>query len=144
MRKYLLPAVAAATVFASTAAIAAQSNSNFQTRITIQTSCAVSAGTVDFGPVGVINGSETASGAVTVNCSAGTLWALSFNPLLSQTSLASAMGNINGEDVAYNAFLTQTAGVGPASLSINASLPPQVTPSPGVTYVDNQTLYINY
>ena len=144
MRKYLIPAVAAAAVFASTAAFAAQSSSNFQSRITIQTSCVVAAGDVDFGNVGVINGTETATSAVNVNCSAGTAWNLSFDAGGLNTTLASAMTNVNGQDVAYNAFLTGTSGTGPASVSINASLPVQSTPAAGVTYTDSQTVYVTY
>jgi len=145
MRKYLLPAAALAVVAGSSVAFAAQTSDTFQTRISIQTSCAITAGDVDFGNVGVINGTETASGTVDVNCSAGTPWTVSFDSLVSQTSLTGAlMTNINGEDVAYNAVLTQTGGTGPASFSVNANLPSQVTPSPGVTYTDNRVLYINY
>ena len=144
MRKYLLPAVVCAAVFASPVAFAAQTSDTFQTRITIQTSCAVTAADVDFGNVGVINGSETASGAVVVNCSAGTVWNASFAALSSVTTLASTMTNANLEDVDYNATLTQSGGTGPANFSINATLPTQVTPTAGVTYTDNRVLYINY
>ena len=144
MRKYLLPLAACAAVLGSATAFAAQTSDTFQTRIAIQTSCAITAGDVDFGNVGVIAGTETASGAVTVNCSAGTNWNVSFDSLVSQTSLSSIMTNVNGEDVAYNASLTQTSGSGPASFAINANLPAQVTPTAGVTYADNRVLYINY
>ena len=64
MRKYLLPIAACAAMLGSAAAFAAQTSDTFQTRIAIQTSCAITVGDVDFGNVGVINGTETASGAV--------------------------------------------------------------------------------
>lgn len=144
MRKYLLPVAACAAMFSASVAFAAQTSDTFQTRIAIQTSCAITAGDVDFGNVGVIGGTETASGTVDVNCSAGTPWSVSFDGLVSQTTLSSLMTNVNGEDVAYNASLTQTSGSGPASFAINANLPAQVTPTPGVTYTDNRVLYINY
>ena len=144
MRKYLLPIAAVVVIAGSAAAFAAQTSDTFQTRIAIQTSCAITVGDVDFGNVGVINGTETASGAVNVNCSAGTPWTASFNALLPQPTLSSAMTHVNGEDVAYVAFLTSGAGIGPAAFAINASLPAQVTPTAGVTYTDNRTLYLNY
>ncbi len=145
MRKYLLPIAAAAAMLGSAAAFAAQTSDTFQTRIAIQTSCSVLVGDVDFGNVGVINGTETASGTVDVNCSAGTAWTASFDILLAQTTLTGAlMTNVNGQDVAYNATMTSGGGTGPASFAINASLPAQVTPTAGVTYTDNRTLYINY
>ncbi len=144
MRKYLLPLAACAAVLGSATAFAAQTSDTFQTRIAIQTSCAITVADVDFGNVGVINGTETASGAVAVNCSAGTLWSASFNNAVLTTTLSSAMTNVNGEDVAYNAVLTLGGGVGPASFNINANLPIQVTPTAGVTYTDNRTLYLNY
>lgn len=144
MRKYLLPVAAAVAALSSAAAFAAQTSDTFQTRIAIQTSCSILVGDVDFGNVGVINGTETASGTVDVNCSAGTGWTVSFDSVLPQTTLSSTMTNVNGEDVAYNASLTSGGGSGPASFAINASLPAQVTPTPGVTYTDNRTLYLNY
>ena len=145
MRKYLLPIAACAAMLGSAAAFAAQTSDTFQTRIAIQTSCAITVGDVDFGNVGVINGTETASGAVNVNCSAGTGWTASFDNLTAVTTLSGAlMTNVNGQDVAYNAVLTSAGGSGPASFAINASLPAQVTPTAGVTYTDNRTLYLNY
>ena len=145
MRKYLLPITAVAAMLGSTAAFAVQTSDTFQTRIAIQTSCAITVGDVDFGNVGVINGTETASGAVNVNCSAGTGWTASFDNLTAVTTLSGAlMTNVNGQDVAYNAVLTSAGGSGPASFAINASLPAQVTPTAGVTYTDNRTLYLNY
>ena len=144
MRKYLLPIAACAAMLGSAAAFAAQTSDTFQTRIAIQTSCAILVGDVDFGNVGVINGTETASGTVNVNCSAGTAWNASFTAVGVVTTLSSLMTNVNTEDVAYSAALTLGGGSGPANFAINASLPAQVTPTAGVTYTDNRTLYLNY
>ena len=145
MHKYLIPLAATAAFVGASSVFAAQTNDSFQSRITIQTSCLVTASEVDFGNVGVINGTETASGAVNVNCSAGTGWTASFDNLTAVTTLSGAlMTNVNGQDVAYNAVLTSAGGSGPASFAINASLPAQVTPTAGVTYTDNRTLYLNY
>lgn len=144
MRKYLLPVAAIAAVAGVSSAFAAQTSDNFQSRITIQTSCVVVANDVDFGNVGVINGSETASSTVDVNCSAGTAYSLSFDSAVSVTTYIGAMTNAgNGEDVAYSAALSGSGGVGPSSFNILAALPSQVTPSPAI-YTDNRTVYVNY
>ena len=143
MHKYLIPLAATAAFVGASSVFAAQTNDSFQSRITIQTSCLVIASSVDFGNVGVINGTETASGSVNVNCSAGTPWALSFSSTSSVVTIASAMTNVNGEDVAYSAALSGTSGTGPATLSILAALPSQVTPLPAI-YTDNQVVYVNY
>jgi spore coat protein U-like protein len=142
MRKYLLPLAAAAALLSSSSAFAAQATANFQARVTIQTSCLVTAGSLDFGNVGVINGGETASSTVNVNCSAGTAYAIGFDTLALVTSYTGAM--VNGlEDVAYSAALSGAAGVGPQTFTISGILPAQVTPTPAI-YTDNRTVYVNY
>src|SRR5258708_35330699 len=94
MRKYLLPIAAAVAVAGASSAFAAQTSANFQARVTIQTSCVVTAGALDFGNVGVITGTETASSTVNINCSAGTPYTLSFNNATAGvTSYSSTMTN---------------------------------------------------
>lgn len=142
MRSYLLPLSIAALAAASSSAFALQASDNFQARITIQTSCLVTAGDLDFGNVGVIAGGEAASASLDVNCSAGTVYTLSFNSLTSVTSLNDTM--INGaEDVAYSVAISGAGGTGPGSYVINGVLPAQSTPTPGI-YTDNHTIYVNY
>jgi spore coat protein U-like protein len=149
MRKYLLPLAAAAAVLGSAPAFALQSSDGFSTTITIQTSCVVTAPDLNFGNVGVISGTETVTDNIDVNCSAGTAYWLSFNsdPLLINQSIvlnAAAMDNGAGSTVTYNAVIGGgAAGVGPALYPIIVSLPPQVTPAPGI-YTDSQTVYVNY
>ena len=93
MRKYLLPVAAASFAVIASSSYAAQTSDNFQARITIVTSCIVTAADLDFGNVGVIVGGETATAAVNVNCSAGTPYTLSFDPLLSVTAYTGTMVN---------------------------------------------------
>ena len=143
MRKYLLPLSVAAIAAMSSSAFALQASDNFQARITIQTSCLVVAGDLDFGNVGVIVGGETATANVNVNCSAGTAYTLSFNPLTAGvTSYNSTMAN-GVNSVAYSAAVSAGGGTGPASFTINGILPVQATPVAGI-YTSNQTLYVNY
>jgi spore coat protein U-like protein len=145
MRKYLLPLAAGAIVTAAASANAAQTSANFQARITIQTACVVSASNLDFGNVGVINGGETATANVDVNCSNGTPYTMSFDSLASVTSFNSTMVN-GAEDVDYSAALSASGGTGTGSVqtyTIDGLLPAQSTPTPGI-YTDNQTVYVNY
>ncbi len=142
MRKYLLPLSLAALAAASSSAFAVTASDNFQARITILTSCVVTANDVDFGNVGVIAGGEAASGSVAVNCSAGTPFTLSFDAAGTQFNYNGNMSN-GVSNVAYNAALSGNGGVGPANFTINAILPAQATPTPGI-YTDNRTVYVNY
>jgi spore coat protein U-like protein len=142
MRKYLLPVAAATLVVAATSSQAAQTSANFQARINILTSCIVTAGTLDFGNVGVIVGGETATSTVSVNCSAGTPYTLSFNIAAPVTAYSGTMVN-GAEDVAYSAALSGAGGTGPGSFTIDGVLPAQVTP-PALLYTDNRILYLNY
>lgn len=145
MRKYLFPLAAGALVAAAASSNAAQTSANFQARITIQTACVVSASNLDFGNVGVINGGETATANVDVNCSNGTPYTLSFNNSSAVTSYTGAMVN-GAEDVAYSAALSSAGATGSGvaqTYTIDGVLPAQSTPTPGI-YTDNRTVYVNY
>lgn len=142
MRKYLIPLAATAALLSASHAFAAQTSANFQARVNIVTSCIVTAATLNFGNVGVIAGGETATSAVNVNCSAGTPFTMSFDPLVSVTAYTSTMVN-GAEDVAYSAALSGGGGTGPAAFTINGVLPAQITP-PAALYTENRVLYVNY
>lgn len=145
MRKYVLLAVAVSFAVLASSSQAAQTSANFQARITIQTSCVVAVGNLDFGNVGVIVGGEAATSTVSVNCSNGTPYTLSFAASSAVTSYSSTM--INGaEDVAYGAALSGAGGTGNGGLqtyTIDGVLPAQTTPTPAI-YTDNQTVFLNY
>ena len=145
MRKYLLPLAATAALLSASPVFAAQTSANFQAKVTIQTSCVVTAGALDFGNVGVINGTESTTSTVAVNCSAGTPYTLSFNQTTGGvTSYNSAMTNsTNGQHVSYSATLSGAGGTGPGSYTITGTLPVQTTPAPA-QYTDNKVVYLNY
>jgi spore coat protein U-like protein len=144
MRKYLLPVAAVSFAAIASSSYAAQTSDNFKARITIVTSCIITAADLDFGNVGVIVGGETATAAVNVNCSAGTPYSLSFSAVAAPLVTAYTGTMVNGiEDVAYSAALSGIGGVGPGTFTINGSLPAQVTP-PAAIYTDNRVLYLNY
>lgn len=142
MRKNIILLAAGAVLVSSTAALALQASDPFQARVTIQAACLVAAGDLDFGTVGPIVGTETASAAVNVNCSVGTPFTLSFASVGSSTSYSSTMVN-GAEDVAYSAALSGSSGSGVAAFTIGGTLPVQVTPTPGL-YTENRTLYVNF
>ena len=142
MRKYLLPLSLAALAAATSSAIAAQTSANFQARVTIITSCVVTAAPLDFGNVGVIAGGESAQAAVNVNCSAGTPHTISFDTLTSVTAYTGAMLN-GAASVGYSAALSGAGATGPASYTIDGVLLVQATPAAGV-YTQHRTVYVNY
>jgi spore coat protein U-like protein len=148
MRKYLLPLSVAALAAASSSAFAAQTSDNFNASITIQSTCAVAAGDLNFGNVGLITGTETATATVEVTCTGNTAYTLSFSsasttdPLTVVSSISSAMSN-GTEEVDYTATLSATGGTGTDTFSINGALPVQPSPSAG-TYTDTNTVYVTY
>ncbi|MGH6853945.1 MAG: spore coat protein U domain-containing protein [Aestuariivirga sp.] len=142
MRKYLIPLAASAAFLSASPAFAAQTSANFQARVNIVTSCIVTASNLDFGSVGVIAGGEAAVSNVNVNCSAGTPFTMSFDPVLNVTAYTSTMVN-GAEDVAYSAALSGAGGTGPTAFTIDGVLPAQVTP-PAALYTENRVLYVNF
>lgn len=134
---------AAALASLASAACAAQMALPFIVRVNIQSSCGVSVSPLDFGNVGTIFGGETASATITIACSSGTPYALSFSPVGITTSFAGQM--VNGPNhVNYTAlFGGANAGTGPGTLTITGVLPPQPTP-PSAVYTDSRTVYLNY
>lgn len=143
MRKVenILPALTALLAGASPA-LAAQLVINFDARITIQTSCTVTASPLNFGNVGVINGGETAASTITIACSLGTPYTVSFNAASAVTNYAGQMTN-GANHVTYSATLSASGGVGPGTHTISGLLPAQATPPSGI-YTDNRTVYLNY
>lgn len=122
--------------------LAAQLAVDFQARVTIQTSCTVTASQLNFGSVGTIMGGETAASTVNVVCSAGTPYTISFSPLASVTNYNGSMINGAGS-VAYSANLSAAGGIGPGIHTIDGVLSLQATPAPAI-YTDNRTVYLNY
>jgi spore coat protein U-like protein len=138
-----VPALAAALSLASAAAaFAAQTSFGVQARVSIQTSCLIAVGDLDFGNVGTIFGGETAAATVGVNCSQGTPYTLSFSASSPVTAYNGQM--INGAwNVAYSAALSAAGGTGPGTHTIFGLLPPQTTPVSAI-YTDNRTVYLTY
>jgi spore coat protein U-like protein len=141
MRRTIV-ACATAAAMLPMPAVAAQMGTFFQAHINIQTSCQVTATSVDFGNVGVISGGEQATGTVTVLCSSGTPYTMSLSPTAGVTALNGQMVN-GGNQIGYALSLSSAGGSGPGSATLTAVLFTQPTP-PGGTYIDNRTVYLDY
>jgi spore coat protein U-like protein len=141
MRRKAAIVAGLALASAGLAHAASQLEVPFQARVTIQTSCSVDAANLDFGAVGVI-AAQTATAPVTIHCSAGTPYTLSFSDSASVTSYNSVMVN-GANSVAYSAALTGSGGTGPGAVLITGVLLPQSTPPSGI-YTDNRTVYLDY
>lgn len=134
MRKNIILMAAGAVLLSSSAAFALTATDAFQATVTITSNCIIVANDLNFGTLGVIAGTETATSNVAVTCTNGTAYNLSFSGLVGGVTDSGLMVN-GGEDVAYNVALSSAGGIGTGSVvnsSILGSLPVQSTPTPGV------------
>lgn len=142
MRKYLLPLSVAALAAASSSAISAQTSDNFNASITIQSTCTVDAGDLDFGIQGLITSAINVTAPLNVTCTGNTSYTISLSGSAAVSTISDTM--VNGtEDVAYTATLSGTSGTGTSAFTINGSVPVQISPSAGV-YTDTNTVYVTY
>ena len=141
MRRWKAAILGTALTGVTPCANAAQLSDTYVFRVTIQTSCAITVGDLDFGNVGVIS-THNASATVSIVCSQGTPFTLSFSNSSIVTTLAGLMSN-GSNSVNYSAYLTSGGGTGSATAAIVGTVAPQPTPPTGV-YTDNRTVYLNY
>ena len=141
MRNWKAAFIGAALWAIAPSANAAQNSDTYEFRVTIQTSCAIAVSDLDFGNVGVIS-IHNATAAVTIACSQGTPYTLSFDSASVQTTLAGVLTN-GVNTLNYSAILTSAGGTGPGTATIIGTLPPQPTPPAGL-YTDSRTVYLSY
>ncbi len=124
-------------------AFATTSTASFNAHVKLMAACATSATALDFGTLpGLIQGTETTTSTVTVNCSKGAAYILALLP---------GSGSMTGQTIPtdkvnYNATLIATSGIGTncAQLyTIYGSLPTQTTPS-AQDYQEIRTVMITY
>jgi spore coat protein U-like protein len=149
----------AVALFAASAvpAQAASATRTMGATITIQANCQVSsAGTMDFGTVGVLNANNDAQSTLTVECSEDTAFQVGLDngaqgsremangaqsvsyELYSDPAHTASWGNMVGSDTVSG------MGTGGAlALTVYGRVPPQATPVPG-TYSDTVTVTITY
>ena len=153
---------ALAGAFTATAACSAQTvTTSFQVKITIQTSCTVSATNLDFGSNGVLAANVDQTSTVTVTCSATTPYnvGLSAGTASGATVTTRQMQNgastINyslfrdsgrtqnwGNTVGTDTVSGTGSGIG-QNISVYGRVPPQATPAPGA-YTDTITVTVTY
>ena len=143
MRKNIILLAAGAVLLSSSVAFALTATDAFQATVTISSNCIIVADDLNFGTLGVITGTETATSNVAVTCSNGTAYDLSFSGVVGGVTDSGLMVN-GGEDVAYNVALSSAGNIGTGSVinsSIMGSLPVQSTPTAGVyTVADSLTV----
>ncbi len=107
---------------------AATRSSNFNSHVKLTGGCTVSATPLEFGTIGAITGTETATANVSVNCTAGTLYVV-FLP-----NGSGAMTGVTNpaEKVNYTATMPTTFAIStgvPRIFPISGAIAVQATPS---------------
>jgi spore coat protein U-like protein len=160
------PTLAFAAAALSCLAFADRSNattatSTFTTQVTVNSTCIVSSGNIDFGPVGVLTANVDASSTLTVQCTNTTVYDIGLNAgtgsgasvatrkmtngsatvnysLYTDSAHTTVWGNTIGSDVVH------ATGNGAAqSYPVYGRVPPQTTPAAGV-YTDTITVTVTY
>lgn len=135
-------ALAASFLTAQEARAAAQSKT-LKISVTINYGCNLAVSDMDFGTITAVTGSETATSTVTVNCTPGALYLLSFSPSSWTTTRASMMSNPSSAKINFNMALNGIWGIGSGTATINGQL--AATPSAQTgAYKSVETLYVIY
>ena len=120
-------------------------NTSFPVSVTVNSTCALNVANMNFGTVAQVTGTEKATSAVTVNCSPGTLFLLSFKPTFSFADINrnSTLTRAGGGTINFSMALQGFFGFTSTSTTING----QLAATPGAAngfYQSLETLYINY
>ncbi len=133
----------AASFLSAQEACAAAQNKTLNISVTINYGCNLAVSDMDFGTISAVTGSETATSTVTVNCTPGALYLLSFSPSSWITTRASAMSNPSNAKINFNMALNGVWGIGSGTTTING----QLAATPGAqtgAYKSVETLYVIY
>ena len=132
-------------LFACTELHAANKSTSMNVKLTVAYGCALNVTNMDFGTVPTVTGTETATSNVTVNCSPGTLFLLSFQPTFSFANISrnSTLTSIAGGTVNFSMALQGFFGFTSTSTTINGQLAATPGAAPGV-YQSTETLYVIY
>jgi spore coat protein U-like protein len=132
-----------ASLWSAEAACAAAQKQTLNIAVTINYGCSLAVSDMDFGTITTVTGSETATSNVTVNCTPGALYLLSFSPSSWTTTRSSAMSNPSSAKINFNMALSGIWGVGSGTTAING----QLAATPGAqtgAYKSVETLYVIY
>lgn len=133
----------AASLCSAELAYSAAQKQSLNIAVTINYGCSISVSDMDFGTINTVTGSETATSNVTVSCTPGALYLLSFAPGSWTTMRSSAMSNPSSAKINFNMALTGIWGIGSGTSSINGQL--AATPgAPTGAYKSVETLYVIY
>lgn len=133
----------AASLCSAEVAHSAAQKQTLNIAITVNYGCSLSVSDMDFGTINKVTGSETATANVTVNCTPGALYLLSFAPSTWTTTRSSAMSNPSNAKINFNMALNSIWGIGSGATSING----QLAATPGAqtgAYKSVETLYVIY
>ena len=133
----------AASLWSAQSAYAAAQKQTLNIAVTINYGCSLAVSDMDFGTISAVTGSETATSTVTVNCTPGALYLLSFSPSSWTTTRTSAMSNPSSAKINFNMALSSIWGIGSGTSSING----QLAATPGAqtgAYKSVETLYVIY
>ena len=124
---------------------AANKSTSMNVKLTVAFGCALNVTDMDFGTVAQVTGTETATSTVTVNCSPGTLFLLSFKPTFSFADINrnSTLTRAGGGTVNFSMALQGFFGFTSTSTTING----QLAATPGAVagvYQSTETLYVIY
>ncbi len=111
MRKFVLAAAALAAV--SSSVFAASTTANFNVKVKIAKTCTITATDVDFGTVGAFDGTETATGTLSINCTNKVPYTLALNAPVVQAMTGATVGNI--DTISYTLALASSSGTGNGS-----------------------------
>ena len=148
MRKYLLPVAGLALLAASNGAFAANTaSSNFTVSVTVNAYCTVAATAMNFGTfTGSIPANTLATSTASVNCAAGTPYALSLAAAAGTGALTVSMVN-GGSTIPADltvSTLAQTGTGAVQSFPINGKISAAVASPTVGTYAVTQTIYVLY
>jgi spore coat protein U-like protein len=159
----LLPAVAAALLFAASGAFAASpATSTFQVRATIAATCVIlTSPDIDFGTLGVLTTNAQQSSNIQVQCTDTTPYNIGLNAGTGTgASVATRKMSNGGAVINYSLYTDQahtivwgntintdtvaaTGNGASQSYPVYGLIPPQNTPAPG-TYTDTITVTVTY
>ncbi|MDE2447085.1 MAG: spore coat protein U domain-containing protein [Alphaproteobacteria bacterium] len=121
---------------------AATTTFNMTTSVTVVKTCKISAPSMNFGNKTKIVATDTASTNVSVTCSAGTPYNISFSPTFAMTS---GIGTLTGPggNLQFQATLATSAGTGTASHVMNGQMIASPITTQGL-YQNTFLIYVNY
>jgi len=132
-----------ALVLMAAPTLAASKSGAMAAQVNILKACRITATAMDFGTLTKVTGTETATSTVTVTCSAGTTYLVSFRATGPRPNVTVRLNGPAAQFIRTGLTLATTAGTSSGSHVISGLLVAQAVPTPG-TYVRVQTVFVIY